>query len=436
MEDAAAAVLRGWMPRLGPTTDAALAERLALPPPLVRQALLALELEGLVLRGQFLAGAPHSAEAPHWCERGLLARIQRLTLHRLRREIEPVAVADLIRFLVRWQHALPGQRLHGARGVAEVVAQLQGFHAPAGAWEAALLPARVAGYEPVQLDALCQQGEVAWGRLAVVGDPDEPPRRRQAPTRNAPVTLALRADMGWLAASRGGRAPSLPAAAQALVEALGKAGASFLSELAVLTRRVPVEVDAALWELVSAGAVTCDAFAGLRALIDAGRPRRGRRPGAAGGRWVLLQRPQFPPDALLERRADQYLRRWGVVFRDLLAREPDAPPWRELLPVLRRREAQGEVRGGRFVAGFSGEQFALGAAVEALRAVRRARPDGGERVELSAADPLNLVGILTPGARVPAALANRIAYVDGVPARPSGTRHDWELTSSSSPSMT
>ncbi|GEJ55842.1 DEAD/DEAH box helicase [Anaeromyxobacter diazotrophicus] len=430
-EEAAAAVLRGWMPRLGPTTEAALAERLALPPPLVRDALLALELEGLVLRGQFLAGVPHAAEAPHWCERNLLARIQRLTLHRLRREIEPVGTPDLLRFLVRWQHALPGQRLHGARGVAEVVAQLQGFHAPAGAWEAELLPARVGGYAPALLDELCLHGEVAWGRLAVAGDLAAP-ARRLAPTRNAPVTLALRADLGWLAAAAGPGAPLGPGA-QALVGALRSAGASFVSELAVLTRKPPVEVDAALWELVSAGAVTCDAFAGLRALVETPRPRLQRRPGAAGGRWVLLARPEVPADELLERRAEQLLRRWGVVFRDLLAREPDAPPWRELVRYLRRAEASGRIRGGRFVTGFSGEQFALPEAVEALRAVRRVRP-AGERVELSAADPLNLVGILTPGPRVPAQLARRVAYLDGVPVPPpsSGERHGWELTSSSS----
>ena len=445
-EEAAAAALRGWLPRLGPTTAAALGERLALPPALVQDALLALELEGLVLRGSFLPDPsprpaatvgrglvprPESYDVPHWCERGLLARIQRLTLHRLRREIEPVGVADLVRFLVRWQHAARGQRLHGSRGVAEVIAQLQGFHAPAGAWERELLPVRVARYEPAQLDELCFRGEVAWGRLSVGGDPAAPPRRRLAPTRNALVTLALRVDMGWLAAAAGPRAPIGPAA-QALVDALRTAGASFVSELAVLARRMPVEVEAALWELVSAGAVTCDAFAGLRALIDAGRPR-GRRPGAAGGRWVLLPRPEVATDTLAERRAEQYLRRWGIVFRDLLSREADAPPWRELLPVLRRREARGDVRGGRFVAGFSGEQFALPQAVEGLRAVRRA-PRDGERVELSAADPLNLVGILTPGARVPAQLAHRVAYLDGVPVAPrsSGERHGWELTGSSS----
>ncbi|HET9596333.1 MAG TPA: helicase-related protein, partial [Anaeromyxobacteraceae bacterium] len=191
-EGAAARVLRGWLPRLGPTTALALAERLTLPEALVRDALLQLEREGLALRGVFLPGVAWSAERPHWCDRGVLARIHRLTLGRLRREIEPVATADLIRFLVRWQRALPGRRAHGARGLAEVVGQLQGFHAAAGAWERDLLPARVAGFAPGLLDEACLQGEVAWGRLAQ-GAAAAPAEPRAAPTRAAPVTLALRA---------------------------------------------------------------------------------------------------------------------------------------------------------------------------------------------------------------------------------------------------
>jgi ATP-dependent Lhr-like helicase len=417
-----------------------------------------LELEGVVLRGRFLADRPWSEEAPHWCERGVLARIHRQTLATLRREIEPVGVADLVRFLLRWQHAMPGARLHGARGVAEAIAQLQGFHAPAGAWERELLPARVAGYDPAWLDALCLSGEVAWGRLVVAADPEEEPRRRAAPTRNAPVALALRQDLGWLAAAGGAAAPLGPSA-QALVDVLARAGALFAGDLAAATGRLPVELDAALWELVSAGAVTCDAFAGLRALVEHAPAHGRRRAAAIGGRWSLLRRDSVRPersgaqhdphsvrgerrpeqssrpvhpersaaeqreveartDDLLERQAAQYLRRWGVVFRDLLAREAAPPPWRELVRVYRRLEARGELRGGRFVSGFSGEQFALSDAVPALRAVRRAGRDRAERVELSATDPLNLAGVVLPGPRIPAVLGQRVVYVDGVPAPP------------------
>jgi ATP-dependent Lhr-like helicase len=447
-DDAALTIVRGWAPRVGPFTAAALAARIGLAPARVDSALARLEAEGLVLRGRFLPDTPWSADAPHWCERSALARIHRLTIGRLRKEIEPASAADLLRFLARWQHVAPGTRLHGARGLAEIVGQLQGFHAAAGAWERELLAARVAGYERGLLDELCLAGEVAWGRLAVVATPDEAPRRRNAPTRNAPVTLALRPDLPWLLAASGGSPPPLGPSALALVEVLARRGASFLSDLAAATGRLPGEVEQALWELVSAGYVTCDGFSGLRALVEpAPRGRPVRRPGFAGGRWSLLRerarremRAQVEPDEAPPERAggsggnearraegplaqiaSQYLRRYGVVFRDLLARELAPPPWRELLRVYRSLEARGAIRGGRFVAGFTGEQFALPEAVEALRAVRRAPREGKERVELSAADPLNLVGVLTPGARVPATLGNRVALVDGVPVAPNET---------------
>ncbi len=430
-DEAGLAVVRGWVPRVGPFTGASLAARIGLAPARVESALARLESEGLLLRGRFLPGAPWSAAAPHWCERSALARIHRLTIGRLRKEIEPASAADLLRFLARWQHVAPGTRLHGARGLAEIVGQLQGFHAAAGAWERELLASRVAGYERGLLDELCLAGEVAWGRLAVVAAPEEAPRRRNAPTRNAPVTLALREDLPWLLASAGGSPPPLGPSALALVEVLARRGASFLPDLAAATGRLPGEVEQALWELVSAGYATCDGFSGLRALVEPSpRGRPFRRPGLAGGRWSLLRERQArvepdeaPParpwapaaEDVIGRLAAQYLRRYGVVFRDLLSREAVPPPWRELLRVYRSLEARGAIRGGRFVAGFNGEQFALPEAVEALRAVRRAPREGAERVELSAADPLNLAGILTPGARVPATLGNRVALVDGVP---------------------
>jgi ATP-dependent Lhr-like helicase len=445
-EDAAAlSIVRGWAPRVGPFTAAGFAARIGLSPARASAALVRLEAEGLVLRGRFLADVPWSADEPHWCERSVLARIHRMTLGRLRREIEPTSAADFLRFLARWQHVAPGTRLHGARGTLEVVGQLQGFHAAAGAWERELLAARVAGYERGLLDELCLAGEVVWGRLAVAAAPEEVPRRRNAPTRNAAVTLALRADLPGLLAGAGGPPPPLGPSALALVEVLSRRGASFVLDLAAATGRLPGDVEQALWELVSAGYVTCDGFSGLRTLIEpAPRGRLVRRAPFAGGRWSLLRPPgdvaasSGQPDAAarqrvpggvrghaagtdlehatLERLASQYLRRYGVVFRDLLARESAPPPWRDLLRVYRALEARGAIRGGRFVAGFTGEQFAAPEAVDALRAARRAPREGAERIEVSAADPLNLVGVLTPGARVPAVLGNRVAFVDGVPA--------------------
>lgn len=431
--DAVLEVVRGWIARSGPTTAAALGARLGLAAREVEGALVRLEVEGLVLRGRFLpeAEAPFSPDAPHWCERGVLARIHRLTLGRLRREIEPATVADFLGFLARWQHAAPGARLHGARGLAEVIGQLQGFHAAAGAWERELFPARVAGYAPALLDELCLSGEVAFGRFVTAGSVDEDlegPRRRQAPTRNAPVTLCLREDLPWLVGAA--PPPAVGEEARALLAVLERRGASFLAELAHALGRRPAEVEPALWELVSAGLVTCDAFAGLRALVDPPRHRLAR-PAHVGGRWSLLRPPAPTPDGpgaqgagedggRLERLAGQYLRRYGVVLRPLLGREAGAPPWRDLVRVYRTLEARGELRGGRFVSGFSGEQFALPGAVDALRAARRARRDGAgelDRLELSATDPLNLAGLLTPGPRVPALLGNRLTLMGGaVPA--------------------
>lgn len=436
-ESAVLAVVRGWVPRLGPGTAVSLAARAGLDAGSVAGALLRLEASGLVLRGRFLPGEPWSPEAPHWCERSVLARIHRLTLGRLRREIEPSSAADFLRFLARWQHVAPGARLHGVRGLAEVVGQLEGFHAAAGAWEREILPARIADYRPTHLDELCLSGEVAWGRLAPSGAPDEVPRRRAAPTRTAPVTLALREDLPFLLDAIGGAPPPLGPSALALVELLERRGATFLSDLAAASGRLASEVERALWELVSAGLVTADGFSGLRLLVDPpARGRLPRRPGLAGGRWSLLRAPRAEGNGQaadraaldaerpsVQRVAAVYLRRYGVVFRDLLARESAPPPWRDLLRVYRAEEARGAIRGGRFVSGFTGEQFALPEAVDALRAVRRAPREGAERVEVSAADPLNLVGILTPGARVPAVLGGRVAWVDGVPGEiPSARR--------------
>ncbi len=426
-DEAVVAILRGWIARVGPTTGEALAERIGLRPERVHAGLTRLEAEGLVLRGRFLPGAASSPAAPHWCERSVLARIHRLTIARLRREIEPASASDLLRFLARWQHVAPGTQLHGTRGLAEIIGQLEGFHAAAGAWERDILAARVADYDPALLDHLCLSGDVAWGRLSVQAAADEAPRRRNAPTRAAPVTLALREDLPHLLAALGGAPPPLGPSARALVDVLASRGASFLPDLAAETGRLPGEVEQALWELVSAGFVTADGFAGLRALVEPSpRGRPARRPGFAGGRWSLLRRtsPAVAPgsgvldDALLERIARIYLLRYGIVFRDVLARESSPPPWRDLVRTYRALEARGSIRGGRFVAGFTGEQFALPEAVDALRAARRAPSDGIERVDVCAADPLNLVGVLTPGARVAAVIGNRVAYVDGVPADP------------------
>jgi ATP-dependent Lhr-like helicase len=437
-EAAAAQALRGQLDCAGPCSAVQLAEATRLREIQVEQAIARLEAEGFLLRGRFEA---QDEPAEQVCARRLLARIHLYTQERLRREIEPVTAQDFLRFLLRWQHVVPETRREGRRGTLAVVEQLQGFELAAGAWEEAVLPARVAGYRSEWLDDLCLSGELLWARLtlraAAEGEAEERGRGGLVPSRATPVALAVRDDLGWLlAASRGEQTPRLPGPGPArdLLECLRRRGALFFPELVAETGRLPVEVEQGLWDLVSRGLVAADGFHSVRALLGSReRFARGRgegrrrvlRRGARGrvgreGRWALLPPPTPAPerDALAEALAEQLLARWGVVFRDLLARESPTLPWRELLWALRRMEARGTIRGGRFVTGFVGEQYALPGAVEALRRTRRLERRG-ERIELSAVDPLNLVGILTPGPRVPALRTRRVAYRDGLPVQPA-----------------
>jgi ATP-dependent Lhr-like helicase len=445
-ESAAAELLRGWLESTGPQTRTGLAQRFALPRDVMESALLRLEAEGQILRGRFTAASRPDTEI-EWCNRRVLARIHRLTLGRLRREIEPVTARDFMRFLYQWQHAKAGSQLHGPDGLLHIVKQLQGYEVSAAAWEADVLRRRVGRYAPELLDQLCISGEVIWGRLSPHPAFEDHDRgtgvsaRRVRPTRSAPVALFLRGDAAWLleasafarstnelkrsaasSGSSGGRSSGEPGqsvddpqrglsgAARQVFDSLSRKGASFLADIVRDTRQLTSTVEDALWELAAAGCVTADGFENLRALID---PKRRlatakhptRQPRFVPGRWALLSAFDGPPpsDALsperLEAIARQLLLRWGVVFRDLLARETFIPPWRDLLVTFRRMEAQGEVRGGRFVSGFVGEQFGRPEAVELLREIRRDQ-NAGVPPQVASADPLNLVGIITPGPRV------------------------------------
>ncbi|HEY7147453.1 MAG TPA: DEAD/DEAH box helicase [Streptosporangiaceae bacterium] len=433
---AMADMLRGHLEFLGPSTALALAQVTGLTEGSVLSAAAMLENEGFAIRGRYTD--PGGAE--EFCARRLLARIHGYTQQRLRREIEPVTAQDFMRFLLRWQHVAPGTRQEGRRGVLAVIGQLQGFELAAGAWEPAILAQRVEGYRRDWLDDLCMSGDVAWGRLSVrASDPEEgAPARGLAPSRVTPITLAVRDDMPWLLrAARGDRRPAGPGPGRTrdVLDVLAGHGALFQSDLGPLAGRLPTEVEEALWDGVARGLITSDGFRSVRVLLrrnrlartpDRRRLRRSGTPGtASAGRWSLLHDPLAAPapgrpapdrDELAEAVAEQLAVRWGVVFRDLMARENLAVPWRELLWALRRMEARGTVRGGRFVAGFSGEQFALPEAVDALRAVRK-QPRAGEQVTISAADPLNLTGVVLPGPRVPALPSNPVSYVDG--ARPA-----------------
>ena len=417
-DDAVLSLVRGWVECYGPFTPAQLAQTLGLSAPDVNIALAQLEAEGLVLRGRFRADVVEE----EFCDRRILARIHRTTISGLRREVEPVPQATYVRFLFQWQHAGPAWQLRGEGGLLDVIEQLQGFEAAAVTWESELLPARIGDYQPLLLDRLCLGGEVVWGRLTRHQDNGSTPSSRAALTRTTPITLALREALEWLLDQPDGE-DSIPTGAPGeILELLYQRGASFLSDMVAATRRLPSDVEEALWQLAAAGRVTADSLEALRRRIsgNASRGRRAarlrrsrpyRRPGYS--RWSLLEALNSQPDPV-EPRARQLLRRYGVLFPELLAREPATPRWRHLVRVLRRLEARGEIRGGRFVAGFVGEQFAVPEAVEMLRRVKNTEPKG-EMVVVSACDPLNVVGILTPGERVPAVLGNRVVFRDGVP---------------------
>ena len=443
-------VVIGWMESIGPTTADELAARLHLAVRDIECSLLRLEGQGLVLRGRFrptqhsALNTQHSGAAPvEWCHRRLLARIHRLTIGKLRKEIEPVSAAEFMRFLFQWQHVAPGSRLHGKDGLLEVVRQLSGFEAAASAWEPHLLRSRLSKYDPALLDQVCLSGAVAWGRLSPHPrswqDPAAPRGRRVIPTSVAPISIFPREEGGWLLAASGDESSQddperwLSTAAQAVYRYLRERGASFFTDLVRSTALLPAEIEDGLWELVAAGLVTADGFDNLRALIDPRRRRaegreRVRRPRYVSGRWTLL-RPTMSSNVTRDERVDsvarQLLRRYGLVFRDLLGRESVSLPWRDILVHLRRLEMRGEVRGGRFVSGFTGDQFALPEAVESLRAMRRSDRAGGQGIDikLSAADPLNLVGVILPGPRIPATQTNYVVFRDGIPVR-SGARRD------------
>jgi ATP-dependent Lhr-like helicase len=471
-DDALLTLVNGWMSHLGPVTATQLGNEVGLPASEIEKGLLRMEASGTVLRGRFTVTAGTRARAPspaptqavkesavvtgaqetEWCERRLLARIHRLTVGTLRKQIEPVTAAAFMRWLMRWQHVAPGTQVVGERGVLEVLQQVQGFEIPANAWERHVLARRVADYDSKWLDQLCLMGAVGWGRLSphpamiesagptngngngdVNGNGSAHRQRRVIPTSVAPITFFVREEADWMiprhTAGDEYETRALSPAAQSVLEFLRQRGASFFADIVRGTGKLKAEIETGLWELVAAGLVTADGFENLRTLIDPKRRSgigsgRSNRPRHSAGRWALLH-----ADAAAERhRAVEaacwmLLRRYGIVIRDLLVRESNLPPWREMLMAFRRLEDRGEIRGGRFVDGFLGEQFALPVAVESVRQMR-GLPLTGETMILSAADPLNLVGILVPGERIPAISGKTVSYKDGIAVLAAGVLDD------------
>ncbi len=446
-DDAIHAMVAGWMMHSGPITAAALGYRLGVPTNDMEKALLRLEAGGTILRGNFTGLSSHPVpnngqpgwstqsefENVEWCERRLLSRIHHLTVATLRKQVEPVTPAQFMRWLLRWQHIAPQSQLAGERGLLQALRQLQGFEIPANAWEKQILARRINDYDPAALDQLCLTGAIGWGRLsphpATLEESGEG-RRRVVPTSVAPITFFVREESDWMQPRLGEDEQSyegiLSDSARVVLQYLRRRGASFFADIVRGTGKLKAEIETALWELVAAGMVTADGFDNLRSLINPKR-RLGQgsgkvtRPRHTPGRWSLL----YPSEGtdhnrVVEATCWMLLRRYGVIFREVLARESNLPKWRELLIALRRLEDRGEIRGGRFVSGFLGEQFALPEAVESVRAMRNL-PASGEVITISAADPLNLVGFIVPGDRVAAISGKYVSFRDGV-AVDSGER--------------
>ena len=474
-EQATRQLVQGWLQLLGPTTAAQLAEIMSLHPRSINQALLKMEMQGLAMRGVFerpksADDQPHEIE---WCERRILHRIHRLTIRSLRQRTEPVAATVFMRWLLDWHRLTRAEeqerQLTGEEAVLAAIEQLEGFEASAAEWERSLLPARVPNYDPRWLDNLCLAGIVGWGRISphpawqkVAGDAapsKSAPPRRVIPTSAAPITFFLRESSEWLHSTLSAKrideltlGQSLSVEAQQIRSLLAERGAAFTADLQRISGLTKPQTTTALWELAAAGLASADGFDQLRAMMDPRRksvalaqtPAISLRKRAAArttaGRWSLLWDPAAPPvqdahasakrlanatederaqiidaakhaDAALEAHARILLARYGVLFRELLTRETNAPAWRDLAPMLRRLEARGEIRGGRFVSGPFGEQFALEEVAENLRAARAKSSD--EVVSMSASDPLNLVGILLPGERLAAIPGRQIHLRNG-----------------------
>jgi ATP-dependent helicase Lhr and Lhr-like helicase len=427
-DEALLALVTGWMSHLGPVTAEELGSLLGLASSEVEKALLRMEASGTVLRGNFTGASlvTGTSTVVEWCERRLLARIHRLTVQTLRKQIEPVTAAQFMSWLLRWQHLAPGTEVEGERATLEVLCQLQGFEIPASAWEKQVLSRRIRNYDPKWLDQLCLTGAVGWGRLSphpATLEDSVNGKRRVIPTSVAPITFFVREEADWMiphpSVSGQPAVRGLSEAARQVEDFLRHRGASFFPDIVRGTGRLKAEVEAGLWELVAAGLVTADGFDNLRSLIDRKRRAgqgsgRSARPRHSSGRWALLFTDHGVDHArAVEATCWMLLKRYGVVFRDLLARETNLPKWREVAMGFRRLEDRGEIRGGRFVDGFLGEQFALPVAIESLRATRRMAATG-QTITVSAADPLNLVGILVPGERVAAISGKFVAFRDGV----------------------
>ncbi len=448
-------IMRRRLEGLGPVTAQRLAQESGLKLSLVEVALIGLETEGFVFRGNYTPQDEKSTEGleQEWCERRLLQRIHRYTIESHRQSIKPVSLQSYMRFLfdlhevkVRRLPAKPELVPNNADGqglLQRSLSKLDGLAAPATIWEADILPSRISAYDPSWLDVMCISGRLMWGRLSrpYLKSTASAAARKSGPIKSTPITLMLRAnqdiwealaDAQWLAQER--EVLALSPLAQRIEDDIRQHGASFFDQISRRTGLLRSQLEQGLAELVSAGHLSSDSFTGLRALLtpDARKPSghsNGRRRAAFGvedaGRWSLMREQSPSSDSSntldseqLERLIMIYLERWGVLFKRVLERESSAPPWRILLQKLRSMELQGSIRGGRFIAGIAGEQFALPESVSTLRQFAK-NQDASERateyVSVAAADPVNLLGIVLPETRLAKLAKNRVLYKDGLP---------------------
>lgn len=366
-------LLSGWLHYLGPITSHELTNLFAIQEDQLDIAFLKLESTGMILRGSFRTLFRSPIE---WCERRLLARIHRLTLDKLRKEIAPITAEQYADWLLVWQHQKDGTQLHDEAGLLEVINQMQGYELPANAWESQIFAKRIVNYDRSMLDNLCLRGLVGWGRLAPIAEAKAGKRIR--PTSISPITFFNRDNLNWVLPKPTSLTDkiyeALSAVAKDIYRFLKEKGASFFNDILRHVHHLKSEVEMGLWELIAAGLITADSFDNLRALIDPKRrndyKKRRLQARFSAGRWSVLHAESNVLDNALQHEAICWLllKRYGVVFREILLKEKNMPRWRDLLIVLRTLEARGEIRGGRFVSGYIGEQFALNYAVESLRA--------------------------------------------------------------------
>ena len=422
-------IVRGRLEILGPVVISDLTTSIGLPETKVHQAMIALENDGFVFQGYFNPGA----EEKEWCERRLLARIHRYTIQKLRSEIEPVSASDYMRFLFRW-HGLTGEeRPQGPGSLSEILEKLEGYEAAAAAWEGSIIPDRLQDYEHMWLDVLCISGKITWGRFRPIRTDAENGKKTPNPVKNTPLCLLNRSNTHlWKDESK---EPELSHHAQLIKSLLETRGASFFDDLVNESKLMTGQAETAIAELVSHGLVTSDSFSGLRALLVPLKYKAGRKRGNKevftmdqAGRWTLINQSKSKQDDrmdYLENMCMVLLKRYGILFRKIADKEQLAPSWKELVRVLRILEARGVIRGGRFVQGVWGEQYALSEAVTSLRKIKKEQPVD-ELVTISASDPLNLTGIITPGKKIPAYYSNRILYKNGIPvALKEGKEVSW-----------